>query len=417
MALIANQLVEIANKVHTIEQQNAQFQQAYQKLLNAYQGVFLQSAHILKKFEIIPNKIVFISYDGKGYGCNPKYIAEEILRRNLPMDLVWLVDNMNYPMPEKIRKVLYNSLDATYELSTAQVIVTNEMTKLLFEKKKDQYLIMTWHASWGLKHVNLDMGERVTPALVEAIKASNAVTDLMIADSDENYAEIRRSFDWKGDVIKCGMPRQDLFFKNSREIKDRVKKNLGIPPERQDIKILLYVPTFRDVQPQPIQTYQIDFQKLLSVLTEKFGGQWGLLMRLHPILSTRGLSSQIFKPAPNILDVTSYPDVQELLLVADVVLTDYSSAIYDTILQNKVALILAKDVEWYNKTRGLKSHFYNLPYKINHTEEELFGYIKNLNVDKLKRDVKKYCGKIAPYSKGDASKKVVNKICSVMKIK
>ena len=115
--------------------------------------------------------------------------------------------------------------------------------------------------------------------------------------------------------------------------------------------------------------------------------------------------------------MTTYPDVQELLLVADIVLTDYSSAIYDVILQNKPALILAKDVEWYDKARGLKSHFYELPYKVNRTEEELFDYIKNLNVDKLKKDVKKYCGKIAPYDKGDAAKKVVNKICSVMKIR
>lgn len=417
MAEIAKQLADIANKVHVMEQQNAQFQQAYQNLLNAYQGVFLQSAKFFKKFEVIPNKIVFISYDGKGYGCNPKYIAEEILRRKLPMDLVWLVDNMNYPMPEKIRKVPYNTLDSIYELSTAKVIVTNEMTRMLFEKKKDQYVIMTWHGPWGLKHVNLDMGERVTPALIEAINASNAVTDLMIADSDENFAEIRRSFDWKGEVLKCGMPRQDLFFKNNREIKDRVKKSLGIPPDRDDIKILLYVPTFRDVKPQPIEVYQMDFQKLLRVLAEKFGGQWGALMRLHPILSTSGLSSKIFKPAPNILDVTTYPDVQELLLIADIVLTDYSSAIYDVMLQSKPALILAKDVEWYDKARGLKPHFYELPYKVNRTEDELFDYIKNLVVDKLKKDVKKYCGKIAPYDKGDAAKKVVNKICNVMKIK
>ena len=417
MAEIAKQLADIANKVHVMEQQNAQFQQAYQNLLNAYQGVFRQSAKFFKKFEVIPNKIVFISYDGKGYSCNPKYIAEEILHRKLPVDMVWLVDNMNYPMPEKIRKVVYNSLDSIYELSTAQVIVTNEMTRLLFEKKKNQYLIMTWHGSWGFKHVNLDMGERVTPALIEAINASNAVTDLMLADSDENFAEIRRSFDWKGEVLKCGMPRQDLFFKNSREIKDRVKKSLGIPPERNDIKILLYVLTFRDVQPQPLEVYQMDFQKLLRVLTEKFGGQWGALMRLHPILSTSGLSSKIFKPAPNILDVTTYPDVQELLLIADIILTDYSSAIYDVMLQNKPALILAKDVEWYDKARGLKPHFYELPYKVNRTEEELFDYIKNLDVDKLKKDIKKYYGKIAPYDKGDAAKKVVNKICSVMKIR
>lgn len=72
---------------------------------------------------------------------------------------------------------------------------------------------MTWHNAWTAKYINLDLKERCTPQLIEVINASNAVTDLMLAGSEDNLAEIRRAFGYKGEVLNCGLPRQDIFFK------------------------------------------------------------------------------------------------------------------------------------------------------------------------------------------------------------
>lgn len=418
------ELDRIITEIESLLNEKRQLETKLNALSHEYATIFSKSVEIFKDIPVNPAKIVFVSYDGKGYSCNPKYIAEEILRRDLPFDLVWLVNNLDLYMPDKIRKVIYRSFDSLYELATAQVIVTNEMTPLDFHKKSSQYFIMTWHGAWTAKYINLDLKERCSPELINAINASNAVTDLMFAGSEDNLAEIRRTFGYKGEVLTCGLPRQDIFFKSNDNISiiENVKRSLHIPLNN---KILLYAPTFRDIdlQMSSIQEediYRIDFQKLLNVLSESFGGKWTLLCRLHPILSEQGLSKKVFTPSENIIDVTDYPDVQELMVASDGVLTDYSSVIYDFMLQNKPIFILAKDLTRYDELRGLHPNYFEMPFKINRTEDELFDCIKNFksNAENLKKDVQDYLEKLNPYGcDGTASAQVVDKICSVMKKK
>ena len=408
---ISIDLDKLIDDLELVLKKNRVLQQENTLLKTSLKLMVHKSEKFLKDLAIVPNKIVFVSYDGNGYGCNPKYIAEEILRRNLPFDLVWLVNDLNSPMPEKIRKVTFNTLDACYELSSAKVIVTNEMSALNFEKKESQYLIMTWHAVWGMKFINLDLGERVTPALIKRINESNSITNLMLAGSDQNFAEIRRSFDYKGEVFKCGVPRQDIFFKPHDDIAERVKKSLGIPRENN---VVLYAPTFRDTSLKSLEIYHIDCEKLFQVLKEKFGGTWTFLLRFHPILAETVAANKFFEPSENIIDVTNYADAQELVIASDICLTDYSSITYDFMLLNKIVFILAKDFENYNASQGLQNNFFDMPFEVNQTEDELFDCIRTLDVDDMKNKIKNYIAEIAPYDTGHASEKVVDKICEVI---
>ena len=218
ISITSDELNRLITDVESLVNQKNQLETQFTVLHNSYLEIISKSVEIFKDLPINPQKIIFISYDGKGYSCNPKYIAEEILRRDLPFDLVWLVNDLNATMPDKIRKVPYNSFDALYELATAKVIVTNEMTPLMFRKKADQYFIMTWHACWTAKYVNLDLKERCSPQLVNIINSSNAVTDLMLAGSEDNLKDIRRAFGYQGEVLSCGLPRQDIFY------------NITVPP-------------------------------------------------------------------------------------------------------------------------------------------------------------------------------------------
>lgn len=84
-----------------------------------------QIMNLFNRIELADRKIVFVNFMGRGFGCNPKYIALEIMRQNLPFDMVWLVNDINEPMPAWIRKVRYGSVDSIYELATAKVIVTS----------------------------------------------------------------------------------------------------------------------------------------------------------------------------------------------------------------------------------------------------------------------------------------------------
>ena len=412
MADISIDLDKLIDDLEIVLQKNRMLEQENSVLKNTLKLLRHKSEKFLKDLPVVKNKIVFVSYDGNGYGCNPKYIAEEILRRELPFDLVWLVNDLNTPMPEKIRKVPFNTIDACRELSSAKVIITNEMSALNFEKKSGQYLIMTWHGCWKIKLVNLDLGDRVTPELVKRINESNAVTNLMLAAYDDDLEDIRRAFDYKGEVLKCGLPRQDIFFKPQDDLAAKVKESFGLSTEN---KIVLYAPTFRDVSLKSIEIYRFDYEKLINVLSEKFGGNWKLLLRLHPILTKKGISAQIFQPSENIIDVTNYPDTQELVIASDMLITDYSSVTYDFMLSNKPTFILAKDFEEYNVYRGFYSNFFEMPFEINQTEDELFDCIKNFDVDDMKNKIKNYIAEINPYDDGHASEKVVDKICSVMK--
>lgn len=114
-----------------------------------------------------------MNFSKRGYGCNPKYIAEEIIRRRLDYDLVWLVGDMNEPMPKEIRKVLYGSTDAEYELSTAKIIVTNTKNSPPYRKKLGQYLIMTWHdglCAGIFKKIEREAEEQLSPNYVAMSK-------------------------------------------------------------------------------------------------------------------------------------------------------------------------------------------------------------------------------------------------------
>ncbi|MBR3051569.1 MAG: glycosyltransferase, partial [Selenomonadaceae bacterium] len=140
------------------------FRRQSEILLQRNNALSAQMMSIFNRMELSAKKIVFVNFLGRGYGCNPKYIAEEILRQNLPYDMVWLVNDLNESMPEKIRKVSYGSLDSIYELATAKVIVSNVKNLLPYpNKKRGQFFIMTWHAWQGLKYIEKDAEEKLSP--------------------------------------------------------------------------------------------------------------------------------------------------------------------------------------------------------------------------------------------------------------
>ena len=97
------------------------------------------------------NKIVFVKDNGKGFACNLRYVAEEVIRQRLPYKLVWLVNDMTVEMPPEIRKVRYNSINAVYEMATAHVFINNAKTSYLIRKKNSQKFIYIPHGQPGAK--------------------------------------------------------------------------------------------------------------------------------------------------------------------------------------------------------------------------------------------------------------------------
>ena len=270
---------------------------------------------------------------------------------------------------------------------------------------------MTWHGGPGFKLVEQEAEEKLSPVYVEQSKLNSEMTDLMIAES-QHYLEIMKKYFWyKGEILKCGLPRSDIFFNRSEELVAKIRNTLNIPADNQ---IIMYAPTFRDNPAIFADVYKFDIEKLFKVLKKKFGGKWTLLMRFHPNVAATAFAKKAFNGSENVINVTDYPDMQELLVVADVLISDYSGVIYEFMILHKPVFIFAKDFDTYPKEHGFKQLYFDLPYSVNKSEAELFNCIKNFNSKKLEPAIKKFLDDVKPFDTGHASAEVVKRIVDVI---
>lgn len=377
-------------------------------------SIQLNRTKLLKPYYNMPiqrNKIVFSNYKGNGYGCNPKYIAEEIIKRGLDYDLVWLSkNNVNTDdIPKQFRIVDFNSKQALKELITAKIWVDNyhkiSMIKKGLEKREGQIYIQTWHGSLGIKKL-----EKQVSCLTEnkdwennAIKNSQ-MTDYWISNSEFETFVYKNSFWDVKNIKELGHPRNDIFFRDNERIIKKVRQFYDISDNK---KIFLYVPTFRD--DGDISWYDLDYQMLLNALIERFAGDWVLMIRHHPRIAKEQISL-ILHDNENIIDVTYYSDIQELLISADVVMSDYSSCIFDFMLTKRPAFIYATDIKKYNSERGFYYPLEATPFPIATNNKQLVQNIKNFDFKEYKQKVEIFLKEKGCIEDGKASERVVDLI-------
>ena len=355
----------------------------------------------LKIAPVRKNKIYINSYKGKGYGDNPKYIAEEILRRSDSYDIVWAVKNLDEPLPKGIRSVLNYSKKARYELATSKIIICNVKHALSFKKKKNQYYIQTWHGSFGLKYIEKDAQDKLDPWYLRMTIADSANIDLLLSSSNWQTEEYKRAFWYNGEILEKGFPRNDIFFNLKEEKINRIKRDLKIPIDK---KILLYGPTFRNNL--TLDAYDIDLKSIKELLETKTNSEWIILVRLHPnIPSSIGLF-----PDLDFFDVTTYPDGQEVLAISDILITDYSSNMIDFILMDKPVFLYAPDLQEYEEERGLKPVYYSLPFRICQNNKELLESVESFHMDNYLKRLKEFRTQYISFDDGNSSKHVVDLI-------
>lgn len=349
-------------------------------------------------------KVLFINFNGKGFGCNPKYIALELRNQSPELDLVWLVKNMDEPMPEWVRKAGFGTARGLYELATAKVIVTNVKNEMHLVKKKDQYLIQTWHGSYSSKLLEQDAAATLPKRYLRASKKNSAMTDLFLSNSRVLSDCYRNAFWCKCEIMECGFPRNDVLFGQTPEQVAAIRQRLGVP---EDAKLALYAPTFRD--DGSTDCYSLDCQAVLDTLAST--GNWYLLVRLHPNV---GSAADLFPFGERILDATPYPDMQELLVAGDILITDYSSTVFEFAALGKPSFIYACDVEAYQRMRGLKEDFFRMPYPVCRTNEELLAQLAGLTEASGREKAAKFMAFFGGMDKGDASQQVAKRIMQVV---
>lgn len=352
------------------------------------------------------NKIFLFSYYGAQYGCNPKYITEYILR-NYPrdkFDLVWAFNDIESKEGiEGIRKVRTMSLRYFYELCTSKVIITNYRTTDLFVKRKNQYYIQTWHSSLRLKQIEKDAESSLTKDYVQMAKKDSGKCDLLLSGCRYSTEIFRRCFWYGGQIFEHGTLRNDIFFRNDHLIRREILDKLNIPCNS---KIVLYAPTFR--KDDSLEVYNLNYSLIMKKLNSKFGGDWFFIVRLHPHLLSK--SSQLAF-GENVIDVTKYDDIQELLSISDILISDYSSVIFDFSLTRRPCFLYIPDVADYVKNdRQLYFDITQLPFVCAVSNKDLLNKIETFDNEEYQNNLSGFLNNIGSFEKGTACKSLLQQI-------
>ena len=317
------------------------------------------------------NRIVFCSYYGRGFGDNLRPIAEELLHRDPGLDLVWLTadSTAEASLPVGIRACPYNSIRRSIAIGTAKVWVDNCRKGARFKKPGQRYM-QTWHG-FALKRIEKD-AENVLPDGYAAYAERDArQTDLMVSDSRFMTEIYRSAFWYDGPVETFGAPRNDVLIRGDYELQEKVRQAIGVSAEQ---KLVLYAPTFRaDRSTEP---YSVDFFRLKAACESRFGGEFSVLIRLHPNVAAL---AKAYSEGSEVFDVTDYPDAQELLAAADVLVTDYSSVMFDFMLTGRPCFQFASDIEAYQNDRNFYVSLDRLPFPSAEDNDQLEQAIQDFS--------------------------------------
>lgn len=366
-------------------------------ILRIYWAILIFLFYFLRIFPIKKNKIVVCSYFGKGFGDNGKYIVLKLLKENNRIDIVWLSKKINDDFPSRVRVVKYNSLRGIYELVTAKIWIDNCRKPIFVRKRKNQFYLQCWHGDIPLKMVEKDAISNLYRSYIKMAKRDSKMVDLFVAGNEFIKKLYLSSFWYNGNVLECSYPRRDILYEKSLEKKMMIKKSLKI---LNNVKICLYAPTFRDSE-MCVDVYLLDWQRVINALELKFGGEWVVLFKLHPNIS---FLSKKLSFNNKIIDVTNYPDMQELLFVSDVCVSDYSSSLFEFAVTRKPGFIFARDYENYKSQRNFYFDISDTPFYLSKNEDEFINSIINFNEDKYQNLCETFYNKnIKLYDNGGGS--------------
>lgn len=369
---------------------------------------FLLKPLLRRLFYYLPAKksrICFNNFAGKGFGDNPKYIAEEIHLRDSSYQLFWLVNYMsNYEFPAYIHAVDIDSIKALYIRATSEIWISNIRNDHPVKKKESQLYLQTWHGGFGWKRVEADAQDILSREYITQAKYDGHITDGILVYGKRQEELFKRAF-WlneKTEILRFGLPKNDHLInsiKNTDKENDVIRKKLGLD---EHTIYVLYAPTFRD--DGSLEGYKLNFEEIIKALEKKLKKEVNVIVRLHPNVSAQ---SKFISYNRSIINGTFFPDAQELSVVCDCLITDYSSILYNFVLMHKPVLLCALDLQDYIDKRGLLPDFFDSPFPMAKTNEELLMLIKHFNIDEYYQKVDDYFLKNPIYDDGHAAEKTV----------
>ena len=312
----------------------------------------------------VTKSVVFQSYGGRNYSDNPKAISEKMHELYPEYEIIWVFnDPEKYAndIPGYVKTVKLGSYEYYKCLAQAFCVVKNDAMEENLYKRKDQFFIQTWHGDRGIKKILYDSLD--SKGIESNDYIDGKVTDLFVIGSDYAEKRIASAFRYYGKVLKCGCPRNDKLVNpvDTEQVLEKLNLEKGT-------KVLLYAPTLRK-NSQILET-NINIMETLEHL-EKNGESWKCIVRAHP--KSLGIS---VSGNDKIINGSNYPDMTDLLMISDMLITDYSSCAGDFIIRKKPVILAQFDLEQYQKEdRTFYVDINEIGFIITHNQQELNSII------------------------------------------
>lgn len=355
--------------------------------------------NILKIFiKTEDNIILFVSFGGKKFDDSPRTIYEKMINdsRFDKYTFIWA-----FNQPEKIeiprgRKIKIDTFEYYVIALKARCWITNStIERGLNFKGKNTFYFNTWHGT-PIKKMGSDIDSSNKSF---KSKTKEWKVDKMTAQGNFEADIFSRVFNiYREKFIPIGLPRNDVLYNYTEDMKEELLKKLGINKNK---KIILYAPTFReydrDIQMNCISDIPIDFSKWKNSL----GNEYLILFRAHYEVA-KTLDIDNYKDF--IIDVSRYPVLNDLMIVSDILISDYSSIFFDYSILNKPMISFTYDYEKYSKNRGMYFDIREQLLGGSMSEDELIDIIQNLPIEECLEKVKLFREKYVEFY-GNATEK------------
>ena len=373
-----------------------------------------------RKLPVINDLILFESNVGRNYSGNPKYIYEEMIRQGLDnkLQFIWILEDLNTEIPGRTKKIRRSRMKYYYYMSRAKIWVFDTREPSHIFKRDQGYYIQTWHGT-PLKKLGMDLDDVFMSGGGNIKTYKNNVYrdtrkwDFLLSQNEFSTEIFKSAFAFSDDLSKSkeiwtyGYPRNDVLTnKNNVEQINKIKKELGIP---KDKKVLLYAPTWRDNEYHKQSIYKFVTAMDFDLLKEKLSEDYVIIVKYH-YLVVEDIDWSDYKGF--VYTFKAETDIANLYLVSDMLITDYSSVMFDYSILNRPMFFFMYDLESYrDELRG----FYfdvlkEIPGPISKTTEELIKDIVEYDLSLYEEKYKSFIDKYNKIDDGKASQRVIDQI-------
>jgi len=340
-----------------------------------HQRVLRNEFYPAARLKPLRESVLYDVFEGKSYSDSPRAVHQELVRRGSELEHLWVVRDDRMIPPAGASAVVYESPEWYEALARSRYIVGNTHLPSWILRREGQVIVQTWHGT-PLKRIGFDFDNDwfSDTAYLEALEREGKQWSLLVSPNSFSTPILKRAFRYEGEILASGYPRNDVLLADDREKHaEQVRRTLGLPEGK---KIVLYAPTWREDRVRHNGGHALDLRLDVEQAREALGDDHVLLIRPH---------AHVVEPVPGtgdgfVWDVGSYPDIQDLYLIADVLVTDYSSVMFDYAITGRPILFFTYDLEHYRDAlRGFYFDFEaTAPGPLLHTSEELVGALRDL---------------------------------------